>query len=167
MMRIVIGVLLLGSACSSGGSGGGAGAAASAVVVNELLPHGGTTDDPDWAELKNLSDSSIDLSGYAVRDKELGHLFTLPRGTSIPAGGYLVIYCDDQPDGGAADVLHAPWKLSASTGDEFHLLDPRGTELDQATFGAGVVPGGRSWGRLPDGTGAFLATTPSRGASNL
>jgi hypothetical protein len=165
MSRVVIGVLFLAGACSSGSNGGDA--ATSPVVVNELLPHPGATADPDWAELKNLSDAGIDLSGYAIRDNDVGHLFMLPPGTTIPAGGYLVIYCDDQPDGGAPDVIHAPWKLSASAGDEFHLLDPRGNEIDKATFGAGMVPGGRSWGRLPDGTGAFIATTPTRGARNL
>jgi hypothetical protein len=166
MTRLVIAVLLLAGACSNGANGA-ADAATSTVVVNEVLPHGGTTADPDWAELKNLGGSAIDLSGYAVRDKDLDHVYKLPRGTSIPAGGYLVIYCDDQPDGGAADLLHAPWKLSASAGDEFHLLDPQGTDLDKTTFGAGEVPGGRSWGRLPDGTGVFLPTTPTKGAANL
>ena len=165
-MRMVIGVMVLASACSSGSNGGGT-SAVGAVVVNELLPNPAGAADPDWAELKNISDASIDLSGYAVRDNDVGHLFTLPRGTSIPAGGYLVIYCDDQPDGGAADVIHVPWKLSASAGDEFHLFDARGTEIDKATFGASVVPGGRSWGRLPDGTGAFIPTTPTMGARNL
>jgi hypothetical protein len=171
MVRLSIGVALLVSACSDGASGGdvadAAMSGARAVVVNELLPHGGSDDDPDWAELKNTTGSTIDLSGYSVRDKDLGHLVALPGGTSIPAGGYVVIYCDDQPDGGATTVLHVPWKLSSKEGDEFHLLDRQGTEVDQATFGADEVPGKKSWGRLPDGTGAFVATTPTMGAANL
>jgi hypothetical protein len=156
-----------GASTSDAGPDGGRGAG---VVINEVFASGSSaTTDPDWAELENLSAATVNLSGYQVRDKKLSDLYALPAGTMIEAGGYLVIYCDDQAgaaDGGTLEGVHTPWKLSASKGDELHLLDPAGVEVDATTFGVDL-PSDKSWGRLPDGTGAFIRTTPTQGRSNL
>lgn len=141
-------------------------AGTSAVVVNELYPRGGSAVDPDWAELKNNGTSVFDLTGYKVRDSDPANLFKLPDGTRLDPGGYLIIYCDDLKDGGLAGGIHVPWKLSGSKGDEFHLVTPQGEDADVSTFGADV-PAAKSWGRLPDGTGMFFATAPTKGAPNL
>jgi hypothetical protein len=153
--------------CSSGSPGTtDGGVTAKTVVVNELFPGGASAADPDWIELKNLTSATIDLGGYQIRDNAISDLFTFPSGTNIAAGGYLLIYCDDQADGGVVGGIHVPWKLSAGNGDEVHLLNPSGAEIDMTSFGVDV-PADKSWGRLPDGTGAFLRTTPTPGESNL
>jgi hypothetical protein len=136
------------------------------VVINELFPNGGSVVDPDWIELKNVTSAAIDLGGYKIRDSALAGLFTFVAGTMIDAGGYLIIYCDDQEPGGVPGGVHVPWKLSAGGGDEVHLIDGDGVEIDVTVFGADV-PSDKSWGRLPDGTGAFLNTTPTQGLPNL
>jgi len=154
---------------SAGGDGSidmGASSGGAAVAINELFAHGSSAADPDWAELKNLGSATLDLSGYSVRDKKTSNLTKLPSGTTIAAGGYLVILCSDEADGGVPDGLYVPFGLSGDKGDEFHLLDAAGVELDSAAF-ADDVPSDKSWGRLPDGTGSFIRLTPSRGASNL
>ena len=69
-------------------------------------------------------------------------------------------------DGGVAGGVHVPWKLSSKKGDEVHLLNPAGAEIDSTTFGLDVAAD-KSWGRLPDGTGAFLRTTPTMGKANF
>lgn len=156
-------LLALTAACGDG-TGGMTGF--NSVVVNEVFPNGTAVTDPDWAELKNTGDSDADLSGWKVRDSNTGNLFTLPAGTVVAAGKYLIIYCDDQEPGGVAGGVHVPWKLSASNGDQFHLVGKDGLEVDAVTFGADV-PADKSWGRLPDGTGGFVRTTPTRNALNF
>jgi len=155
-------------ACSSSSSpyGGNDGGGPKTVVLNELFPGGVTPADPDWIELKNITDATVDVGGYQIRDKTVADLFLLPAGTSIDAGGYLVIYCDDQADGGVMGGIHVPWKLSEKKGDEAHLLNAAGTEIDATTFGIDI-PADKSWGRLPDGTGAFVRTTPTQGKPNI
>lgn len=133
------------------------------VVINEVFPHGtNELTDPDWAELKNNGTTTVDLSGYRVRDDKAAA--TLPTGTTLGAGQYLVLYCDDAPDGGAAGLIHLPFKFGGT--DEFHLLLPTGTEVDSVTWTAAKAPTGKSYGRLPDGSGQFAAQTPTRGTAN-
>jgi hypothetical protein len=137
---------------------------AKSAVINEVFPHGANAlTDPDWVELKNIGAAAIDLSGYRVRDSKT--TITLPQGTHIAPGGYLVIYCDDVPDGGASDRLHAPFKLGGQ--DEIYLLDPVGNRIDSVVWDSVAAPSGRSYGRLPDGTGLFLSLTPTRNARNI
>ena len=136
------------------------------VKVNELFPGGSDPNtDPDWAEIVNLASTSADISGYQVRDSKTSHLMALPSGTILPAGGYLVVLCGAVTDGGAPIAgLRFPHGLSAS-GDEFHLVSPAGDEIDGTTFT--TLAAGKSWGRLPDGTGAFqVLDTPTRGTQN-
>ena len=168
MKRIGSGLLVFLFCACSGGGGGSAdgGGSGIGVVVNEVFPNGGTAMDPDWAELKNVGTKAANLSGYQVRDSDAGNLFRLPDGTTLAPGAYLVVFCDDQVDGGVVGGIHVPWKLSAKKGDQFHLVGPDGKDVDATTFAADL-PGGKSWGRLPDGTGQFLPTSPTRGASNL
>jgi hypothetical protein len=161
-------LMLMSAGCSSssnaygdGGNGGN-----KTVVINELFAGGTSVTDPDWIELKNLTGAAIDLGGYQVRDNNLTDLSPIPAGNTIDAGGYFIIYCDDQADGGVPGGVHVPWKLSAKKGDEVHLLDPAATEIDATTFGLDIAAD-KSWGRLPDGTGTFVRTSPTRGMANL
>jgi len=134
------------------------------VVVNEVFSSGSDPlSDPDWVELKNIGSSPMDLSGYRVRDDKT--TATLPAGTTLAAGKYLLIYCDDAPDGGASDRIHVPFKLGGQ--DEFYLLAPDGSSIDGVAWNSTLVTSGRSYGRLPDGTGQYLALTPTPGARNL
>jgi hypothetical protein len=45
----------------------------------------------DWIELYNYGNSALDLTGWHIRDNNNYHRFELPAGTSIVAGGRLVI----------------------------------------------------------------------------
>lgn len=133
------------------------------VVINELFPHGSDVlSDPDWVELKNIGDAAADLSGYRVRDDKTAA--SLPAGTQLPPGGYLILYCDDAKDGGASERIHLPFKLGSS--DEFYLLLPDGNQVDAVTWDAASVPAGKAFGRLPDGHGSFGAVAPTRGSRN-
>ena len=163
--RAMSGLLVLGMAACQGSDATPAGGAGSVrVVVNEIYASGGDPlGDPDWIELKNLADQPADLSGFRLRDDKTP--FTLPTGTTVAARGYLLVYADDAPDGGASDRLHAPFKLGGS--DEVSLLAPDGTVLDSLAWSSTMSSAGRTWGRLPDGTGQYLSLTPTPAARNL
>jgi hypothetical protein len=57
------------------------------VKINEIESDSGTPG--DWVELYNAS--AIDISGFAFRDNDDTHTYLIPAGTTIAAGGYLVL----------------------------------------------------------------------------
>ena len=146
-------------------SGGG-------LVVNEFLASNSSmgTDEfgesDDWIEIYNRGDRAIDLAGYHITDDLTAHdKYVIPSGspavTTILAKGFLLIWCDGQPDQGP---LHTGFKLSAS-GEQIGFYDPTGDTLDELTFGAQTTD--VSYGRTVDGgsTWAYF-TAPTPGASN-
>jgi len=163
-------LLILGAGCSSSSSTTDAAVTApKTVVINEIFPHGGKTGDPDWVELKNITAAPIRMDGYQVRDEKLADLQYLPDGITVEAGGYLIIYCLGTPDAGVPvglEGMTVPFKLSGKSGDEFHLVGPTGVDVDESVFGVDV-PDDKSWGRLPDGTGMFVRTSPTKGLPNI
>ena len=48
----------------------------------------------DWIELHNYGTTSLDISGWKIKDSQDNHTFVFPTGTKIPANGYLVIVED-------------------------------------------------------------------------
>jgi Lamin Tail Domain len=132
------------------------------LVINEVDPNG--TDpltDPDWVELKNISDVPVNLHDYTMAD---GSSSSPPLPYAIVEGGaYALILCDGAPDAGAASGIHVPFKLKGG-GESVHLIIG-GADADETTWPD--VPNGQSWARIPDGTGAFQLATPTKLAPNM
>ena len=137
------------------------------VTINEVLASNGSINtDPDygtnadWIELYNAGQTDVNLGGWSVTDnlgKPQKHI--LPDGTTIKAGGYLLIWCDDISSG-----LHAGFKLSAD-GEEVGLFDADGKMVDSMTFGPQY--GDISFGRSMDNAGmTVFFMTPTPGAAN-
>jgi hypothetical protein len=86
--------------------------------------------------------------------------WALPPNTTIPAGGTLLVWADDEPLEGA---LHASFRLHAG-GEEIGLFDRDGfTLLDSVVFGGQFAD--TSTGRLPSISGTwatFPFPTPNR-----
>ncbi|MBM4293138.1 MAG: lamin tail domain-containing protein [Deltaproteobacteria bacterium] len=125
---------------------------ARALRLNEVVAAGA----PDWVELYNPGDAPVALSGYALSDDP-----ALPRkgaltAGEVPARGYLRVDVSDEGLG---------FKLS---GDEQALLtSPDGVILDLVDWAEGDAPLGASYGRAPDGDGAWRTlTAPTPGAPN-
>jgi len=148
-------------------------AASSAIVINELMASNHVTlSDPqgqfdDWIEVKNVGDQAVDLAGMFLSDNPQNPLkWAFPADTWIEAGGYLLVWADE--DGGDTPGLHANFKLSAS-GETVWLYDTaanRHALLDSVSFG----PLGRdqAMGRYPDGEGpAQVLSVPSPLAENV
>lgn len=144
-------------------------AASSPVVINELMASNTLTYmDPqgefdDWVELYNTSAGDVDLSGKYLSDDSTNPLkWQFPAGTTISAGGYLVVWADE--DSSDTPGLHATFKFGKS-GETltFSDTDAKGNViLDSTTYTALVDD--QAWGRLPNGVGDFavrLVATPN------
>ncbi|WP_454118215.1 lamin tail domain-containing protein [Microbacterium lacticum] len=121
------------------------------IAINEVESNGGTP--RDWIELVNLSGGSISAGGLDVTDSDIaGHRYTIPAGTTVSAGGRLVL---DE----------AAFGFGLGAADEVHLFDVDGVdELDATSWSAHAAA---TWGRCPDATGAFAVTAePTKDAAN-
>lgn len=120
------------------------------VRINEVESDGGSPD--DWIELANPTASELDVSGLVVKDDDDAHAYTIPTGTTIAAGGYLVIERDQLGFGLGKD-------------DAVRVFDG-GLLVDETTWGSDHAA--VTWGRCPDVIGAFAATASStKGAANM
>jgi hypothetical protein len=124
-------------------------AGAPLVRINEVESSGGTPG--DWVELTNIGPSAADVSGWIVKDNDDSHMFVIPASTTIAAGGFLALDVDPVFGLGSADSA----RLYAADGTT--LVDSYSWTAHAAT----------TYGRCPDGTGAFVTTTSStKGAAN-
>ncbi|MCA9783132.1 MAG: CotH kinase family protein [Calditrichaeota bacterium] len=120
----------------------------------------------DWVELYNPSSQPVDLAGMYLSDQP-GQplLFQIPAdpATVIPAGGFLLFWCDEDLVQGP---LHADFKLSAG-GEDLVLTAADGlTTLDLHAFGQQTA--NVSEGRLVDGGPAWgILGQPTPGSSNV
>ena len=136
------------------------GTAPTTLVINEVMASNDGTvldpqgDDDDWIELLNFGTETIHLTGMYLSDKSSKPLkWRFPEGASIAAGGYLLVWADDQS--GATPGLHTNFKLSAG-GESVVLsdIDARGNAvIDRVDFPA--LEADVAYGRKPDGTGDF------------
>lgn len=144
---------------------GVASASAGALALNEILANNRTTVEnggkyPDYIELKNNTDASIGLAGYALTGDPLKPTqFTFPSDAFVAAGAYLLVWADTDT---AAPGLHAGIELD-SAGQSVLLLHD-GTIADSVTFGPQAPD--VSIGRILDGAGGWQANAPTPGAAN-
>lgn len=134
-----------GSAGSAGASGGATG---KTVVINEVESNGDAMG--DWVELMNVSSAPADISGWKLKDDTDSHAFVVvPGGTTLAAGGFYRIYVFQTFGLGAPDMAR--------------LFDPAGNLVDSYGWTAHATG---TYGRCPDGTGAFVDSTATPAATN-
>ena len=135
------------------------------VTINEVMAENlgavaNGLDHPDYVELKNNTAAAIDISGWNLTDDELlPARYTLPAGTSIAAGGYLIVWCDSNT---ASPGLHCGFALSRK--GQRVIVIQSGTVRDAIAFGPQMA--NAAIGRSADGTGAWTLVTASPGATN-
>ena len=62
------------------------------IVINEInYKSSDDFDAGDWVELYNPNTTSVDLSGWQLKDDDDSHVYSMPTGTQIEAGGYVVL----------------------------------------------------------------------------
>lgn len=139
--------------------------AAGTLVMNEILAYNRTTvqngtDYPDYIELRNNGVTNITLTGYTLTDNPLNPTkYSFPSGTTINAGGYLLIWCDSDTN---SSGLHSGFGLD-SDGQTVVLMNGA-TIVDSVTFG--VQAPDVAIGRIVNGTGGWQANTPTPGTAN-
>lgn len=90
---------------------------------------------PDWVEIINVSDKSVDLAGYQLAESAGSALvFTFPEMWLEPDECALV-YCDSRLREEAGQELHAPFKLSSS-GGTLMLFNAADTAVDTVNIPA-------------------------------
>ncbi len=122
----------------------------------------------DWIEIYNYGVYDTDVGGmYLTDDLSVPAKWQIPEtdptATTIPAGGYLLIWADgDTTDAG----LHADFKLDAG-GEEIGLFDTDGiTMMDSIIFDKQSAD--ISCGRYPDGGQELrFFGSPTPGAANV
>ncbi|HET9054975.1 MAG TPA: lamin tail domain-containing protein, partial [Cyclobacteriaceae bacterium] len=138
------------------------------LVINEIMAsqtsccadEAGEFD--DWIELYNGGTEVRDLSGmYLSDDVNDPFKFKIPNGITIPAGGFLVFWADEQGNQGP---LHMNFKLSKG-GEAAGLFYIDGREIDSKTFSD--QDDNKSFGRNEDGASTWMQfTSPTPGSSN-
>ena len=143
------------------------------LVINEFMAsNDNTIRDPqghydDWIEIYNSGTGSIDIGGMYLTDNlDESMMWRIPDNnptlTTIRAGGYLLIWADED----SADYgLHANFKLNAD-GEDIGLFDRDGvTFIDSISFPEQTTD--ISYGRDPETNGQrrFFAI-PTPGARN-
>ena len=137
---------------------GSVSAAETSLVINEFMASNNTSfQDPqgqydDWIEIHNYGDDAIDIGGMYLTDDDpcspSPDWWQIPTGypeqTTIAAGGYLLIWADNETSQGP---LHMDFALGAS-GEYIGLSDADMNLLDMIAFGP--QGGDDSYGRLPD-----------------
>lgn len=153
----------------------------SSVVFNEVRAVGA-----DWIELENVGTAPVDLGGLILADTDTtvdggaprpSDGVRFPAGTSLAPGQYLLVVADLADagagpqmtclgTGGPMTCFQAGFGISASRGERLYLLESGGAVVATVDYPANAVVDGRSWGRLPDGTGPFAACAPTPGRAN-
>ncbi|MGB0388647.1 MAG: lamin tail domain-containing protein [Ardenticatenaceae bacterium] len=119
---------------------------------------------PDWFELYNAGSEAVDLMGlYLTDDLANPTQHKITQTLTIPAGGFMLFYADQDLGQGAT---HVDFKLSTS-GESLAIYDTDGSTLiDSYTFGEQTAD--VSEGRSPDGADNWMFfTNGTPGRTNL
>ncbi len=144
------------------------------ILINEIMPSNTATiaapdgDFDDWIELRNMTPTAIDLTGYYLSDNDKNpKKWRFPENSTISGNGYLLIWADEDGNAAAAG-LHANFKLSRK-GESVSLYDrdeQDNRRLDRIVFKS--LDSDQAWGRNPNEITQFrIQKQPSPGTNNL
>ncbi len=125
----------------------------SELVINEVMGSNKTSycdaysEYDDWIELYNGGEEPIDIGGLFMSDSlnnpSLHRISSeYPDSTTIPAGGYKVLWADDSKEQG---ILHLGFKI-AKTGEGIGLFDYTGEVIDTVYYP--FISPNFSWSRI-------------------
>ena len=145
------------------------------IKINEFLAFNtsccpdndsGAAEFDDWIEIYNTGSTAVNIAGmYLSDDKTNPFKHKIPSSnatlTTIPAGGYLVLWADNSQGQGP---LHVEFAL-ANAGEDVGIFYIDGRVIDTYTFGAQSE--NISFGRTTDGASTWKAfNTPTPGKTN-
>lgn len=116
----------------------------------------------DWVELRNISDSTVNLADFSLTDDaDQPGMYSLPDKTLAPGASIVIILSGDETMSGSK-YAHAGFTLDAM-GDQLFLFRQEGGLLDYVSFGQ--IPLNQSYGRS-EGFGGFYYMDPTPGKDN-
>jgi hypothetical protein len=135
-----------------------------AVRINELMAENLTavangSTHPDWVELYNAGSSATNIGGWSLTDDGNARRFVFPAGTTIAAGGYLLVWCDATTN--TTPGLHTGFALGRN-GETIQLFNSATSRVDAVTYGLQVAD--YSFGRIGAG---WQLTLPTPNAANM
>ena len=145
------------------------------------LPYCDEDGDPeDWMELYNPGGSAIDIGGYYLSDDATDLTkWSFPNPTTIPAGGYLMVFASNKNRAISGEELHTNFRLDPD-GEYLALVGADGASIIKdfspgfpslaKHFSYGIVPpaSGGSYDHFEVPTpGAPNATTPGQPAGDV
>ncbi|MDW3649456.1 MAG: CotH kinase family protein [Bacteroidia bacterium] len=114
----------------------------------------------DWIEIYNTTSSEVDLSHAYLSDNISNpQKWAFPAGTRLGPHAYMIIWADNDE---GQEGLHANFKLSKA-GESIILMD-NNTILDSLSYEA--QSSNQTFARKPNGSGNFLAGSPTFKATN-
>lgn len=139
------------------------------VAINELLPDPNGTQDyngdgnftdagDEFIEIYNYGETIVDLSGWELRD---GSVLTIPDGTMFGEGEFIYFVSGDK-DGDYGEEWSGSWPSLTNSGDEIKLYDSDGRLVDEFSYDSSTP--GKSWSRVPEGTGSIEESDPTPGS---
>ena len=104
------------------------------IVLSEILTSNRTypTADGkylDYIEVRNLTATPTDISGYMLSDALDSIGYTFPKGSIIPAYGHVVVWCDKNDDTGA----YAAFGISSKGTDTIFLYNSANVMVDSVS----------------------------------
>lgn len=122
----------------------------------------------DWVELVNLSENTIDLTGYGLSDREgRPRQWQFPQGSTIAPGEYLLVALTGDAEAVcdiAKKTYRANFSLGSTGGETIVLSTPQGDIIDRV--GLGVQRQNVSFGRPVTGDRYAYFTMSTPGAGN-
>lgn len=106
--------------------------------LNELAAAGTN----DWVELFNAGSTDADISNWSLTDDGNARKFAFPTNTLLPAGGYLLVWCDTNS---IEPGLHSGFALGANS-DNLYLFNAQTQRVDAISFGPQIA--GFTLGRI-------------------
>ncbi len=138
------------------------------LVINELMQSNvecvrdNIHEFPDsWVELYNPTSEDISLGSYKIGTKnKADKAWALPSNITVPAGGYIIIYCDKEENG-----LHTDFRLdSDKEGGSLYLFE--GSTIVSSVVGIPVMPAPDiAYGRDASGNWGYELTSTPRAAN--
>jgi hypothetical protein len=132
------------------------------VMADNFLSVSNGNTYPDWIELHNAGGTSVNLQGWSLTDDANPRKFIFPAGTTLTAGGYLVVWCDSATN--TTPGLHTGFALDRA-GETIFLYNASTARVDAVTFGLQATD--YSIGRSGVGGTDWLLNLPTPNALNV
>lgn len=119
---------------------------------------------PDWMEIYNPGPVAVPMKGLSLTDNPREpEKYTITNDITLPVGGFLLVYLDDDPEQANNQRLHTNFSLDKN-GEFIGIFGGRGTaQIDGFSFGQQID--NVAIGRFPDGDAnriTLLCTSPGK-----